>query len=60
MKQDRRADRRETFIDSAKCQERSIRAEGSFTTGGLDGMIYSLFLGLNVLIIYNQIWGVYL
>ncbi|KAJ5875121.1 uncharacterized protein N7473_012468 [Penicillium subrubescens] len=32
IKQDRRSDRRETFVDSAKCQERSIRAEGSFTT----------------------------
>lgn len=62
INQDRRADRRETFVDSAKCQEPSIRADGAFTVSvGLDGVICSLFLGLNILVICNnQIWGAYL
>lgn len=54
IKQDRRADRRETFVDSAKCQERSTRGLLHRRGVGLDGTISYLFLELEAFSNYNN------
>lgn len=58
IKQDRRADRRETLVDSAKSQERSTRGLVDVHRGmvDLDGMVSGRFPEVEVVTVQYLFW----
>lgn len=60
INQDRRADRRETLVDSAKCQELSTRGLVHHGVVDLDGMVSGRFLEVEFVAVEGLFWGAYL